>query len=873
MRRYPIRAVFAIACVSFTFCRADSLPAAQRDALLRTLEPLNRQYDPSEKMLKSPFHSPGYHTVYKGPTIHSTRESLRYAAALLDTKKPELRDRAFDILRRVIALQDQDPASKTFGIWSWFLEEPLAQMSPPDFNWADFCGRELLRVKLHHDAELPNDLRALLDTSVRDAAESIRRRNVGPSYTNIAILGTYVTLVTAETYSLPDLKAYATARLKRFYDYTKEQGAFTEYNSPTYTLVSLKALAQLRADVKDAAAKPLIDELYRLTWQEFATHFHAPTRQWSGPHSRCYQTLLLPSTLQLIERATDNRVDFQVRDDTLDLESYREPLDCPREFESNFTTLDSPRTVVETFTKGAHPTVGTTYLHPLFSLGSVNRADLWNQRRPFVAYWGTAQHPADLVVRFLRDGYDFAAAQFFSAQKEGLVVAAIDFATDGGNTHVSLDRLKNGQFTAKDLRLRFELGGAAKDLTPTATSTASAQLTLSNNLKLALHVPYARLGDLSARQVLSPGAADYVFYSGSEKSFSLAGMNQAAVAFVAQFLAEATPPASAHALVESGRVGLNIGGISVAAPLKPDRVAALQAAGSSTAASPQQADELLKPKEQSSAAPTPAPAGDPPIWFEPFPAHKIAGNLYYVGSKDLAAYLITTPQGHILINSGFDRTVPQIQKSVESLGLKLSDVKYLLASHAHSDHVAGHAKLQKLTGAKVLVMRGDDQVISSGGKGQYLYTDSRWTPCPVDRVLSDGDQVTLGDTTLTAHLTPGHTRGCTTWTLDVPEAGKTYHAVIIGSPNINPGYRLVNNFDYPNIADDYAKTFAVLRSLPCDIFLGAHGAYYGMVEKYGRMKNGAPANPFVDPQGYKTYVADKESAFRQPLADQQRNSR
>src|SRR6185437_11852521 len=144
-----------------------------------------------------------------------------------------------------------------------------------------------------------------------------------------------------------------------------------------------------------------------------------------------------------------------------------------------------------------------------------------------------------------------------------------------------------------------------------------------------------------------------------------------------------------------------------------------------------------------------------------------------------------------------DRTVPQIKKSVESLGFNLLDVKYLLASHAHSDHVAGFAKLRQLTGAKVLIMRGDDQVISSGGKGQYLYTDSRWTPCPVDQVLSDGDQVTLGNMTLTAHLTPGHTRGCTTWTFDVADAGETYPVVIIGSPNVNPGYQLVNNRDYP----------------------------------------------------------------------------
>jgi metallo-beta-lactamase class B len=257
----------------------------------------------------------------------------------------------------------------------------------------------------------------------------------------------------------------------------------------------------------------------------------------------------------------------------------------------------------------------------------------------------------------------------------------------------------------------------------------------------------------------------------------------------------------------------------------------------------------------------------PPDWHEPFPAHKVIGNVYYVGSRDLACYLITTPKGHVLINSGFERTVPLIQKSVESLGFKMTDVKILLASHAHSDHVAGHARLQKLTGAKVFVMRGDDEVIASGGKGQYLYSADRWTPCKVDRVLNDRDEVKLGDVTLTARRTPGHTAGCTTWAWKVEDGGKTYDVVVIGSPNVNPGYRLVENKDYPEIADDFAATFETLKSLPCDVFLGAHGSYYGMVERHARLKK-EKTNPFVNPQGYKNYVAEKERAFRKALAEQ-----
>jgi metallo-beta-lactamase class B len=253
---------------------------------------------------------------------------------------------------------------------------------------------------------------------------------------------------------------------------------------------------------------------------------------------------------------------------------------------------------------------------------------------------------------------------------------------------------------------------------------------------------------------------------------------------------------------------------------------------------------------------------------EPFPAHRVIGNVYYVGSKDLASYLITTPQGHILINSGFEETVPLIQKSVESLGFKMRDIKVLLASHPHSDHVAGHAAMKDLTGARVYVLRGDDAVIATGGKGQYLYTDSRWRPCKVDRVLEDREEVKLGDVTLVAHRTPGHTPGCTTWTWKVEDGGKTYDVVVIGSPNVNPGYRLVDNKDYPEIADDFAKTFEVLKSLPCDVFLGAHGGYYGMVEKHARAEKDPSKNPFIDPDGYRAYVAQKEKAFRATLAEQ-----
>jgi metallo-beta-lactamase class B len=261
-----------------------------------------------------------------------------------------------------------------------------------------------------------------------------------------------------------------------------------------------------------------------------------------------------------------------------------------------------------------------------------------------------------------------------------------------------------------------------------------------------------------------------------------------------------------------------------------------------------------------------------PEWTEAFPAHRIAGNLYYVGSKDLPAFLVVTPEGNILINSNLESSVPQIRASIEKLGFKFSDTKILLISHAHYDHAAGSATIKELTGAKYMVMDADVPVVEDGGKSDFIYgkqPSGRYKPAKVDRVLHDGDEVRLGGMVLVAHKTAGHTRGCTTWTMKVSDHGTSYDAVIIGSPNVNTGYRLVGSgASYPGIAKDYEQGFRTLKSLHCDLFLGAHGGYYGMVEKYARMQKGEK-NVFVDPAGYAAYVTEREAAFRKELARQQ----
>jgi metallo-beta-lactamase class B len=262
-------------------------------------------------------------------------------------------------------------------------------------------------------------------------------------------------------------------------------------------------------------------------------------------------------------------------------------------------------------------------------------------------------------------------------------------------------------------------------------------------------------------------------------------------------------------------------------------------------------------------------------WTEPFPPFRIADNLWYVGSKGLANYLITTPAGHILINSDLEANVPLIRASVEQLGFKFSDIKVLLISHAHWDHNAGSALIKRLTGATYMVMDADVSVVESGGTSDFQYGNtpsSLYPATKVDRVLHDGDEVKLGNAVLVAHLTPGHTKGCTTWTMQLTDNGKTRHVVIVGSPNVNPGYKLVGNTLYPRIAEDYERMFEVLKALPVDYFLGAHGSYFGLEAKYARLKEGL-TSPFIDPDGYKTFVAQKEQDFRAELARQKASTR
>jgi metallo-beta-lactamase class B len=262
-------------------------------------------------------------------------------------------------------------------------------------------------------------------------------------------------------------------------------------------------------------------------------------------------------------------------------------------------------------------------------------------------------------------------------------------------------------------------------------------------------------------------------------------------------------------------------------------------------------------------------------WNAPFKPFHVIGNIYYVGPSGVSSFLITTPQGNIILDTGFEMTVPRIQASVAQLGFKLSDIKIILNTHAHIDHAGGDALMKKLTGAKIMMCEAEAALLASGGTNDFTpYSPAMmgYPPAQTDRILRDGDTVTLGGTTLTCHLTPGHTKGCLTWTMDATEAGKVYHVLFFSSTSILPGVPLVNNPKYPNIAEDLTKTYRKLKALPCDVFLAPHASMFGLAEKATRLERGENPNPFIDPAGYRNFIKESEAKFLKQLAEERGKS-
>lgn len=461
--------------------------AADRALLDKFLAVNDLRYDEREHMITAVLGPEyRYHTKIRNYRAHATRESVDYALYLLETQEPARVERAKATLDRVLSLQDADPKSEWFGLWGWYLEEPANKMAPADYNWADFIGGSLLVIEFRHGSELGGELRNRVREAIRMACACIRKRNVSMHYTNIAIKGTFVTQAAGELLNDAELLAYAKDRMIRLEQAVDESASFDEYNSPTYAQVSITDLTKIRMFAKDAEARHRAGQLEQRVWQHLASRWDVPRKQFAGPMSRCYATDLgRPAWLEKSLRGELGLVRPLAKDGTIGEGSgetavydYR----CPENLRARFLTVQPEQEVREMFQTdkpGVVPVQGTTWLTPGFSLGSVNRGELWVQRRPILAYWGDDRRPTRaMTVRVVKDGYDFASAQLYSVQAHEYLLGVITFRNPGGDKHVSLDPVKDGKFTAGRLfaEIHFDgIGPKANSRLDHQTFTLAAQ--------------------------------------------------------------------------------------------------------------------------------------------------------------------------------------------------------------------------------------------------------------------------------------------------------------------------------------------------------------------------------------------------------------
>lgn len=543
----------------------------QRQRLIDKMTGLESRYDAAICMLRSPFSSPGYHTMLKqAEFIHSTRDSLSYALGLLDMGLTSYEQRAFDIIRQVISLQDTDPASDTFGIWSWFYEEPLDQMAPPDWNWADFCGSRLVQAISRHGHRFPDDLREAAVLSIECACEAIIRRNVGPDYTNIAIIGAFVTRIAGEKLGRKDYADYGLERLRRLHAHTLKHGAFQEYNSPVYTYIAILELSKLQSETSDCRVKEWTGELLDLTWRTVSGYYHPATAQWSGPHSRCYGVLLEDQSKAFLQLATGGAVMFFPWEELpYEEEWYMSGIHCPPAYLEGFKVPETKevrqrlegegegqeqeweqeqgqgqeRDQVLERVRGQEQGQGrdgrwaVTYMTPQWSMGSFTHSDLWNQRRPLLVYADNHGQPAYIRLRCMHDGYDYCSARFQSMQEAGHVLFGIDFITDGGDTHPNLDRT-GGVIACSDLRLRLEVGGALEGVTAALTEEGTVITIAGTEFGLTTwFAAFSGPADAGNRLAWEIHGADgqmnidMILYAGPRRMLDFTSMQQAALVF------------------------------------------------------------------------------------------------------------------------------------------------------------------------------------------------------------------------------------------------------------------------------------------------------------------------------------------------------
>lgn len=523
--------------------------------LKKDLESKNEQFDATANMLSNITRGKHYHSdLDSGVVVHETRASLEYATELLKTEDAAYMKRGVAIIKTVLPMQETDPSLPYCGVWPYYPEEPLkGRKAAVDYNWADFIAVPLIDVIINHSDYVGEELVGQIKDALILAAEAIKRRDVQPDYTNIAIMGTYVCYIAGDICDKPGLIDYARKRLAHFYDYTIRNKGFTEYNSPTYTKVAMDELLRMKQTIVQPDDKKIIDELYYMCWDIIARHFHQPSGQWCGPNLRAYSSLATPDIYRLLYNASNGIVNLP--GDYPRIPNVIMPHQMPADLLPKFTNSTLPRLEIDTFVVAnpeleivktckntgtlkdnviAKDIVGKLYAAPKFALASVNQGYMWNQTRPLIAHWGTVENPAYLQVRFLHDNYDFSAANVTCVQDSTNVLAIFNVAEDGGDTHPGLDKIKNATVQAEDFRLRIEIGGDLNGTYFVLPQTVGENVKLvSRDISCVLNIPYAMWGNRQGYwQTGGDGRkiwADYILYSGEKHAFNFGEMKEAII--------------------------------------------------------------------------------------------------------------------------------------------------------------------------------------------------------------------------------------------------------------------------------------------------------------------------------------------------------
>jgi len=526
-------------------------PSVISDTVRRDLAAYLTRCEPevSERgLLKRPVGNIGYHTrLTEKDSAHPTRENFDYALALLAVDGPGYGERAIAILGELLSLQDTDSESKTYGIWSWFVDEPLDRMNPPDWNWAAFCGMRIVQALLKFGDVLPADLVEKLRVALGHATRSIIRRNMGPHYTNIAFMSAHVALAAGEILDEPEFLDFGRSSLGKILESVDYHGNFNEYNSPAYTTLLLQICDALLQSTSDPVALERAEKLRRFVWQNIADSFHPATSQWAGPQSRSYGIRLRPGdTGEITSRLGFSFPCYSNEGGPSD-PNVMEKLPCPADIAPRFKALpkesfELKRRFVRRENE-VNSQVGTTWFSSEACLGSISQGFLWVQARPVLAYWTVpGSIPAQFRLRFLHDGQDFVSAWTTSQQKGSRVLTCVSFLNNGGDTHPVFSMPENGQIAATDFRLRYELLGQGAE----ARDCGDGRFELRAGSVHALIQPLAAVfGSETVKWALgrTEGGVvlDAVCYSGPKKTFSFLSLGRACLAAGLDLLEAAAP--------------------------------------------------------------------------------------------------------------------------------------------------------------------------------------------------------------------------------------------------------------------------------------------------------------------------------------------